>query len=265
MASRYSRVIGIVGGLGPHAHIDFERRLLAAVAAPSRDQDYPDWLLSACSSTPDRTESLSGGGPSPVPGLVQSLTRLEGRADFAVIVCITAHAFLDQLRPRVQIPILDVVAATFARCRPGDRVGLLATTGTLDSGLFQRTARRVEAGPEVVSLRDLPAGRELQEELVMRPIYGPLQGDGSRLGGGLKVGGDRDPLTGVPHLATLTRAAALLAGAGAAAVIAGCTEISLVFGGCGGTVAGLPLLDCMDIAAGAALGIARGDLPLPPG
>jgi len=259
------RVIGIVGGLGPYAHVDFERRLLAAVPAASRDQDYPDWLVSSIPATPDRTEHLLGQGPSPVPLLVQSLERLAaGGADFAVITCITAHAFLDKVRPQVRLPILDVVAATLAeaeRLQGGSaRIGLLATTGTLDFRLFPKGAQRITPGLSLISLRDLPSGENLQEELVMRPIYGPLAA-GGRLGGGLKSGQDRDPQTGELHRDVLARAAALLADAGATAVITGCTEISLALGTA--PPGGPPLLDPMQIAARTAVAMARGELSLP--
>jgi len=54
---RQERLIGIVGGLGPFAHIDFERKLLAAaseVIGARRDQDFPQWVLSSIPRTPDR-------------------------------------------------------------------------------------------------------------------------------------------------------------------------------------------------------------------
>jgi aspartate racemase len=263
MATSGQRVIGIVGGLGPHAHVDFERRLLAAVPAASHDQDYPEWIVSSIPRTPDRTRFLVGEGPSPVPLLVESVKRLEGRAHFAVIACITAHAFLDEIRPQVRLPILDAVEVTLAEAvrAHGERarIGLLATTGTLRSGLFPRVAARTAPGLNLVSLPDV-ASWELQEELVMRPIYGPSAA-GRYLGGGVKSGTDRDPETGVLHRDTLARAMALLADAGTVAVITGCTEISLALGT--SPVAGAPLLDPMGIAARTAVAMARGELPLP--
>src|SRR5262249_2202712 len=162
---------------------------------------------------------------------VRSLTRLAGHADFAVIACITAHAFLDEVRQQVDLPILDVVEATLAEAarRHGERarIGLLATTGTLRSGLFPRVAERIPPGLTRASTPDLSGGWELQAALVMRPIYGPLD-SGGRAGGGVKSGTDRDPRTGALHRDTLARAVALLREAGAAAVITGCTELPLV-------------------------------------
>lgn len=270
-----NRVIGIAGGMGPHAHVEFERRLLAAVPHPSSDQEYPEWVVSSMPQTPDRTLALLAGGESPLPWLVRSLERLAACADFAVITCLTAHVFLDEIRGRVGLPILDLVEVTLAeavrRFGPGARIGVLATTGALrggglqggalQGGIYRRTADRVAPGLRIVSPLDLPDGERLQEELVMRPLYGPLHG-GRRSTGGIKSGSDRDPETGALHRETLGRAVRRLAAEGAACVVAGCTEIPLALGR--EPVDGTPLLDPLDLAAATAVRIARGELPLPP-
>jgi aspartate racemase len=172
------------------------------------------------------------------------------------------HVLLDEVAPQAGLPILDIVAATLgeaARCYgERTRVGLLATTGTLRSGLFARTAERVAPGLTIISLEDLVSGSELQEEIVMETIYGPLATSG-RLGGGLKSGNERDPRTGTLYRDTLSRGAALFAEVGVTTVIAGCSEISLALGA---SISSLPLLDPMAIAARAAVSMALGDLPL---
>jgi aspartate/glutamate racemase len=94
----------------------------------------------------------------------------------------------------------------------------------------------------------------------MRPIYGPLR-EGRRQPGGIKCGGDRDPETGAFHRDVLEDAVRRLAGAGAVCVVTGCTEIPLALGR--DPVDGTPLLDPLDLAARAAVRIARGELPLP--
>ena len=260
----WKRVIGIVGGLGPYAHLELERRLLANTERASADSAYPEWILSSIPQTPDRTVALIEEGPSPVPWLVRSLERLSVCADFAIISCITAHAFLPEVRREVRIPILDLIETTLGaisrRFGPSARVGVLATTGSLRSGVFTRTGARMAPGLQLVSLLDLEGGDVFQESLVMRPIYGPLH-EGRRHAGGIKSGDDLDPETGAPHRETLARAAGLLASEGAICVIAGCTEIPLALGR--EAVNGLPLVDPLDEGARTALSIARGDLPLP--
>lgn len=258
------RVIGIAGGMGPYAHMEFEGRLLAAIESPRSDQEYPEWVVSSVPETPDRTVALLEGGPSPVPWLLRSLERLASCADFGILTCITAHAFLDQIRAQVRLPILDVVELTLAeaalRFGPRTRVGILATTGALRGCVYQRTANRMAPDLDLVSLLDLPDGDRLQAELLMRPIYGPLR-DGRRQPGGIKGGYACDPETGVRHGATLATAVRCLADAGAHCVVMGCTEIPLALGR--EPIDGTPLLDPLDLAARTAVRIARCELPLP--
>lgn len=264
VAGPWQRVLGIAGGMGPHAHIELERRLLAAVQRSSSDQDYPEWVVSSIPQTPDRTAALLEGGPSPVPWLLRSFERLASCTDFAVLACITAHAFLDEIRAQVQLPILDMVELTLneavRRFGSESRIGILATTGALRAGVYQRTADRVAPGLQLVSLLDLPGGDVLQEELLMRPVYGPPR-EGRRVPGGIKSGGDRDPETGISHRHSLETSVRRLADTGAVCVVTGCTEIPLSLGR--EPVDGIPLLDPLDLAAVSAVRIARGELPLP--
>ena len=263
-ATQWQSRIGIVGGLGPHAHIAFESRLLQCVADVTGDQDYPPWVLSSLPATPDRTEAVLGTGPSPAPMIVESIRRIQASADFAVIVCNTAHAFLDEIVSNVDIPVLSIIDATLAEIVSvvghNARAGLLATTGTLISRVYPAAAKAKAKAPDVdfLSPLDLPDGERLQRELVMAPIYGqpnsepPLAGIKAGLGQSAGIG---------RHQALLQRAAQLLKDAGADCIIAGCTEIPLALDS--PTVAGLPLLDPMTIAARAAIQVARGDVPLP--
>ena len=77
-------IIGIAGGMGPFAHLDFERKLLESareLMGASRDQDYPEWVVSSVPATPDRTLAFIGEGEDPLPYLERSLLRLQGVAE----------------------------------------------------------------------------------------------------------------------------------------------------------------------------------------
>ncbi len=253
---RQERLIGIVGGLGPFAHIDFERKLLAAaseVIGARRDQDFPQWVLSSIPRTPDRTEAYFGEAEDPTPSLSRSLERLRGAgADFAVVACNTAHLFLARLRDESPLPIIsliEVTAGEAARIAPGGSVGLLATSGTLRSRLYHDP---LEArGLRAVSPFDLDGGETLQRRNVMEPIYGPWV-DGRHRGGGIKTDG------GSARARTLLEEAAgrLVADGGAEVLVAGCTEIPLALEG--EEVAGRPLLDPAALLAAAAVRYAYG-------
>jgi aspartate racemase len=264
----WKHVIGILGGLGPHAHIEFESLLLdatgKALGRAAHDQDYPPWVVSSIPTTPDRTRALLEGSESPVEALLESASRLSDAA-FAVIPCNTAHAFLEEVRRRSRLPFLDMIQVTAERAveRVGARggIGLLAASGTLHADLYRMKIHALAPEARVVSPLDLQNGEELQERLVMEPVFGPLQNDGRRAGGGIKSGAFRDPGKREELAAPMREAARRLADAGASIVLTACTEIPLVLGR--EWVGEIPLLDPMAVAAEEAIEIALGRKPVP--
>jgi aspartate racemase len=264
----WKRVIGILGGLGPHAHVEFETLLLSATAEAlgraASDQDYPPWVLSSLPATPDRTGALLAGTESPVDAMVQSAERLAS-ADFITIPCNSAHAFLGEVRPRISTPILDMIGATAERAldRVGSEgtIGILAVSGTLRSGLHRKKFREIAPSARILTLFDLDSGEELQERLVMEPIFGRRLGDGGRAGGGIKSGAFRDPARREELARPLREAARRLGDRGAEVVLTACTEIPLALGR--ESADGVPLLDPMAVLAERAIQIALGREALP--
>ena len=259
------RVIGIVGGMGPFAHLAFERHLLEAMTEATRDQDYPAWLLSSIPDTPSLAQALLADGPSPVPAMLESLERLSPAADFAVIACNTAHAFFDELEPLSPLPLVHMIEEVIARVVElvggRARVGVLGVTAMLESELYPTIARESAPGLEWLRLHDLEDGENLHESLTMRPIYGRMNHDGRRDRSGIKDGGARDRETGRSHRDSLAEAVARLRDAGAQCVVAGCTEISAVLDN--GPSQASRLVDPLAITAEAARSIAYGERPLP--
>ncbi|HUG15532.1 MAG TPA: amino acid racemase [Thermomicrobiales bacterium] len=138
-------VIGILGGMGPLATADLYRKIIEITPA-ARDQDHIPVLIYADPRVPDRSAALLQGGEDPTPWLVAGARALSDMgADFIVIPCNTAHAFLDAVRPAVDRPILSMIdaAADEAQALHGQAgvVGLLATSGTIASEMYQRAFR----------------------------------------------------------------------------------------------------------------------------
>lgn len=246
-------VPGIVGGLGPFAHIGFEQRLLEIAQekhGADTDSGFPPWLVSSMPHTPDRTEALADRVDSPAPFLLESLNRLAaGGADFAVIICNTMHAFLPEVAGRMPLPVLHVAieAADFVKRRFPDLscIGLLATTGTCRSSLFDPYF-------EAKGIKMARPSDTDQEDLVMTAIYGEGK-DGARRGGikgGALEGGDRRPAQ------MLAKAAeALVRDHHAGAILSACSEIPLALGP---TDLNVPLVDTMSVLAAATLDVASG-------
>lgn len=260
-------ILGIVGGLGAFSHLEFERRLLMAARARGAvrtEQDFPEWILSSVPQTPDRTAALEGTAADPLPWLLDSLQRLTGRrtaegreipgADFAVIVCNTAHYVLPRLRAVSPIPLVELVEETvafLASRHPQATVGVLATSGTLASSLYHRPL--AERGLRAVSLLDAAGGETLQRRLVMEPIYGGPSLEGIKLGG--------------PHPEARSRleeaARVLVETLRSQVLLLGCTEISMVLRSA--KLSGRPVVDPLDVAARVAIDRIYGGAESAPG
>jgi aspartate/glutamate racemase len=102
-------------------------------------------------ATPDRTEAILGRAPSPIPHLLESyrLLHLLGAGRVA-IACNTMHYWYDRQKSAggnpafFDLPTVHMIEETAeALQRLGvERAGLLATTGTVGTGLYQQAASR---------------------------------------------------------------------------------------------------------------------------
>jgi aspartate racemase len=104
------KTIGILGGMGPEATLDFFGKIIQNTPATS-DQEHLRVIIDNNPKIPDRTEAILGKGESPVPVMVQGgLSLAKAGADFIVIPCISAHFFLDELRCNLSLPIISAFA-----------------------------------------------------------------------------------------------------------------------------------------------------------
>lgn len=202
-------IVGILGGMGPAATVDLYAKIIAATPA-TRDQEHLHVVIWADPTVPDRTAALLRGGEDPTPWLLRGAQRLaEMGASFIAVPCNTAHAFLPRIAADILAPFLDMMEETATAIEVAhptvERVGLLATTGTIEAGLYQEAFARHHI--DVVVPND-----DAQERCVMRAIHCVKAG---------KTGREVTALVG--------EAAAFLIERGAQAVITGCTELPLVF------------------------------------
>ena len=232
------KIIGILGGMGPEATIALFTRIVKLTGA-KKDQDHLRVLIDNNPKVPDRTKAIQGKGPSPLPQLIRSGKTLEkAGADFIIIPCVTAHYYVERLQKKINIPILHIAEETVkyleAKLKGVRRVGLIATTGTVQAGIFQRFFSKI--GKELI----LPTS-EIQEKRVMKAIYGK---------DGIKAIGPADNSRRL-----ILQASQTLVGRGAQAIIAGCTEVPLVLED--GDLP-VPVIDPLTILALSAIATARG-------
>jgi aspartate racemase len=212
------KTVGVLGGMGPAATAEFFRRLVAATPARA-DAEHLHVIIDDDPSVPDRTNAILRGGPSPAEALAAIARRLErAGADLLVMPCNTAHVYIEEIRGSVSIPALDMIRETVATIDRSS-VGLLATDGTIATGLYQEACEA--RGVRVV----VPDSAD--QRSIMDAIAGVKRGESPR-----RVEEEIEPI-----VCRLERE-------GAEAVLVGCTEISLVRGD-GMSVPWIDALDCL--------------------
>ena len=162
--------IGIIGGMGPMASQLFYKMVTEHTAA-KKDQDHINMILLSDASMPDRTSAiLSGDYEELYRQLLEDARFLEAGGCTAIgITCNTSHFFVDRLAGDLKIPVIHMVreaAREIAGMNAGV-VGIMATDGTVQTGLYQKELRAQGLTPFV------PAP-EIQKE-VMYQIYGRIK------------------------------------------------------------------------------------------
>lgn len=246
--SKQAAIPGILGGMGPLAHLEFEQRLIQSnlKRGITCDQDHPVWILISASDIPDRSQSLAGLTADCAPWILRYGRMLEqAGADFLVVTCNTSHAFYQQVQPELNIPWLrlmdctaDFIQAQYPRLK---RVGILATDGTIKTELYSQPLRHLGLTPI------LPTA--FHQGQVMQAIYHPNWG--------IKASG-----TWVSDQAIeqLRQVMLVLQQQGAELVIAGCTELSVGLA----RMSDAPIIwvDPLDIMADLSLDLAFGHRPI---
>jgi aspartate racemase len=238
-----TKVIGILGGMGPAATLDCFGKIIKNTAATS-DADHLRVVMDSNPAIPDRIAAILGDGESPVPALLAGCRGLaKAGADFIIIPCVTVHFFLPQVQAESPLPILsifDAVAEAIQADLAGAKtVGLMGTSATVESGLFQK---------------------RLAEDNIHTLV--PDRAQQSKIVAAIKdIKDSRPPRT----RAAITRDLVAAAGSlihrtphGAEAIVAGCTEIPLALGQKDLPV---PYFDSLTILARAAIHFA-GKVPI---
>ena len=151
-------MIGILGGMGTQAGLDFCNKL-AVLNRGKIDQEYPLFLLYNKSNIPGRPESIGSQTKNlsnkstnktsrakynkVLKSLLKGCKLLEkNKCKFIVIPCNTAHYWFDDLQNKISIPIINMPKEVFKftkkKCTKNSKVGLLATEGTLKTGVYKK-------------------------------------------------------------------------------------------------------------------------------
>lgn len=199
------RTLGVIGGLGPIATAHFMELIIRMTDAQT-DQEHLDMIIYNRPSIPDRTGYiLDQTRPNPLPEMIRVGNALADQgATLIAIPCMTAHYFHRELTDCIHVPIIHAIheCAVHLKKHGIDRVGIMATDGTIRSKLFQQELEKHGITPVIPGVEG--------QKCVMSVIYDDIKAN--RPAGMYKF----------------DRAAKELRDAGAQAIILGCTELSLV-------------------------------------
>ena len=134
-------MIGILGGMGTQAGLDFCNKL-AKLNKGKTDQKYPLFVLYNKSATPNRPENLKKYY-NVLNSLVKGCKMLQkNKCKFIVIPCNTAHYWYDDLQKKINIPIIsmpkEVYLDTKKNCKKNSKIGILSTEATLSTKVYNK-------------------------------------------------------------------------------------------------------------------------------
>ena len=197
--------LGVIGGLGPVATAYF-MELVTVMTDAKVDQEHLPMLVYSAPSIPDRTRYiLDNTQPSPLPEMLRIGNFLAQQgAQRIAIPCVTAHYFIRDLEAGIPVPLLNGVRETVMHLKEQGitRVGIMATDGTIRSGIFRRELEN--CGMEAVE----PS--KLRQADVMHLIFDNIKA---------AAPADMEKFHAVRQE---------LQEKGAQAIILGCTELSLI-------------------------------------
>jgi aspartate racemase len=196
--------IGVFGGMGPSATVDFMDKLVQLTPA-RRDQEHLPVIVASLPHIHDRSRSILGQGPDPLPQLLEGIAFLNGAGVGVIAIpCNSSHHWYEEMSRASSVPILHIARSCVAALSQGgaQRVAIFATRGALASGFYQRELQAHGIGFVVPE----PVQAQAAVDDCIRQVKA---GDPAAAG------------------ASLDRALRLAKEQGATAVIMGCTEIPI--------------------------------------
>lgn len=199
------KTLGVIGGLGPAATALFMEMVIEMTQAKT-DQEHIHMLVDCCPQVPDRTEYILGRSPqSPAPYIIDMGKNLaKAGAGLIAVTCITSSYFYSEFEREIPVPVINMITELKEVLRKAGikSAGLMATSGTIASGLFQKAFE--ESGMRLILPPD-----ELQAD-VMHVIYENIK-------------------AGKPaEMDRFNKVSDALRKDGAEVIILGCTELSVV-------------------------------------
>ena len=134
-------MIGILGGMGTQAGLDFCNKL-TVLNRGKIDQKYPLFILYNKSNIPGRPENLHKYNKVLKSLNTGCLLLQKNKCKFIVIPCNTAHYWYDDLQKKIRIPIINMPKEVYLHakknCKKNSKIGILGTEGTLKTRVYNK-------------------------------------------------------------------------------------------------------------------------------
>lgn len=158
--------LGVIGGMGTAATIDFFTKVMLITDAKS-DKENLHIVVDNNSQVPDRTAYIFDNSKhSPLPQLIKTAKDLEKiGCDFLAMPCNTAHYFYSDIIKNIKIPIINMIDETAKVVINNNEkvVGLLSTKGTIKAKIYESVLSKYNI--------DVITPNEYEQDIIMQLIY----------------------------------------------------------------------------------------------
>lgn len=155
MTLQQQPLLGVLGGMGPLATVDFLDKLVRLTPA-RRDQEHLPWITACQPGMPDRSQSIRSGDDAPLAWLLRGVAWLaEQGVQLIVIPCNSSHHWYEQIQAACTVPIAHIADAAVLELRAcrqpaSGPIAVLGTRGMIQAGIYSK--RLAAAGYELAKL-----------------------------------------------------------------------------------------------------------------
>lgn len=173
----YKETIGLVGGFGAYATLDFFARLLECFPA-EKENERPRIIMDNNFPMPSRVRAILYDEHysqivEEICGSIQYL--MDGNADKIVLVCSTAHAFLPEVLEK--LPHAEERIVSLTKCVSDNmkkenitNAVIIGSEGTLDTGVYDKALAQAGIAVYKPVTKEYPEIREFIESVKQKNI-----------------------------------------------------------------------------------------------
>ena len=132
--------IGIIGGLGPEATVDYYNQIIRKFNKMGDDLNYPEIIIYSVNLSEFIAHMEKEEYGIVTEKFLDLIAKLKSAgADFAIMTANTPHLLFDEIQVRSELPLISIVEATLQETlKQGyKRPGLIGTKFTMGKGFYE--------------------------------------------------------------------------------------------------------------------------------